>query len=1193
MTACGFGGGHVCRAQLSKENDVETGERLSNSSLSKSPRCGAFIPLDAPEGLCLLCLVREGAASRKRAQAPLPALPKHFGDYEILGEIGRGGMGRVYRARQLSLDRIVALKVISDGEMSSPHVVDRFRTEAEATASLDHPNIVSIHEVGEHDGWNFFSMRLVEGRTLSQALAGGLFPFEQTASLMASVARAIQHAHERGVLHRDLKPGNILLDSAGQAHITDFGLAKFTKRLSDLTLSNTALGTPAYMSPEQAAGRVKEITTAADIYGLGAVMFELLTGAPPFSGNTPIAIARSVVDREPPTPNSLNPSIPLDLEVICLKCLEKDPARRYSSAGTLADDLERWIRGEPIEARKVGPWGRMLRWARRQPRMAAMILVTLLAVTSLLVTLAIADLRIRSAHKATQAAAEENRQRLVKLNVLTGNRQVSDGDNFGALLWFAEAWRLDRGLAAREMVHRKRFAATLRAMPSLVKQWMHAGFVTSGEFSPDGTQIVTASMDKTARVWSVLTGDPLGPALNHEGPVWSAVFTPDGLHVVTASEDGKLRFWDPKTGNLAEDPLFTIATEIDSESFSPDGGWLAAPVQGGVRFFQASNGKPTSRIFPTSRKFNRTQFSKDGRWLAAFGSSPGVWFWEVATGRRAFESVAFGDEVRILRFSPDNHSVAINHGPRVLDLRDLKTGAPVWEPMEPGGDLFDCRFSPDGSRLATASWNGTVRLFESETGHAVGPALQHQAGVRSAVFSPDGRIIATGSWDGTARLWSVATGTPVSPALHHAGYVTSVRFSPCIQQLLTASQDETVRLWEYGTNGPERLVVRHVGAVRQAKFSPDGKSFLTCGVDRQACIWDTGLGRLILSLQHSSPVLSADSSPKGDRIATGCEDGSVNIWDTRTGAQTSAPLRHTKWIRCVNFSPDGQKLVTASDDGTARIWKVESGAPITGNLIHRGSIFRAFFSHDGRLVVTASQDCTAQVWNATTGERMGPPLEHPSEVHSAAFSPDGTKVVTTVSDGTELGRNAQIWDSVRGKRIGPPLRHHDGIEHVEFSPDGRFIVTASKDKTAIIWDAIQGKPIAPPLRHLSYVGGAFFSPDSQLILTISHDGTARVWETLTGEPITPPLMHEDGLSAGAWRPDGQEILTSSYDGSARIWDISPSTEPLERLKLQAELLSASRLDPEIGPISLTAREMNERWQLLHHRSADAERTKGP
>ena len=343
------------------------------------PRCGAPISLDAPEGMCLRCLMREGAAARRRNALPASPLPKCFGDYEILGELGRGGMGRVYRARQISLGRVVALKVIAGGELASPNLVERLRTEAEAAASLDHPNIVSIYEVGAQEEWNYLSMRLVDGRTLGQELRDKPLSSERAARLLAKVARAIQHAHERGVLHRDIKPGNILIDSGGEPHVTDFGLAKFTERQSDLTLTSTVLGTPAYMSPEQAAGRIKEITTAADVYGLGAVLFEMLTGRAPFAGETPMAIARQVIDKDPPAPDAINPEAPADLGVICLKCLEKNPARRYGSAASVADELERWLRHEPIRARPSTAAERLGKLIRRYPAPTLAVLTVLVA----------------------------------------------------------------------------------------------------------------------------------------------------------------------------------------------------------------------------------------------------------------------------------------------------------------------------------------------------------------------------------------------------------------------------------------------------------------------------------------------------------------------------------------------------------------------------------------------------------------------------------------------------------------------------------------------------------------------------------------------------------------------------------------------------------------------------------------------
>ncbi|MCI0535435.1 MAG: protein kinase [Verrucomicrobiales bacterium] len=1121
-----------------------------------------------------------------------PVSARRIGDYELLELIGRGGMGSVYRARQVTLHRTVAVKMIQSAAVfADENAVKRFHVEAGTIAMLDHPNIVTLYEVGLEGDHHYFSMKLVEGGSLSGQIARYSKDVTEAAKLVATVARAVHYAHQCGVIHRDLKPANILIDARGEPFITDFGLAKHLRRDDELTLSTTVLGTPAFMAPEQAAGKGRTATTVADVYSLGAILYNCLTGCPPFHAETLIETLRQVVETEPARPSAVNPKVDSDLETICLKCLEKSPAARYASAQDLAEDLERWLRHEPIEARRIGSWGRTLRWARRKPTLAALLLATSLAVAALLVTLTLADLRVRSAHRVASAAAEENRQRLVRLNVFTGNRLVEDGDAFGALVWFVEALRLEGGVPTREAVHRRRLACVLRAAPKLVQLWNHDGFTYSAEFSPDGNLVVSSSLDKTARVWDVHTGQSIGPPIVHDNIVWGALFTPDGQRVVTASADGKLRFWDKGTGQLSREPLATATHDVEFADFSPDGRWLAATAPGEIKFFNATNGEPTEINFPIDREFRKVRFSKDGRWIAAFGQSSGVWFWDAASRQRIFEAADLPGEVPMLSFSPNNQYVLANLGRRSVHLQNLQTGRNVWPPMKTPEDLFDCRFSPDGRWLVTASWNGQVRLFDAETGHSGGPPMQHQTGVRWSVFSPDGRTLATASWDHTARLWNPLTGKPVSPALHHAGYVSSVRFSPDSRQVVTASQDQTVRLWDLATNGSARVVVRHDAAVRYVEFSPDGSRFLTCSLDKRARLWEAASGRLLLSLDHDHPVAAGDFSPNGDRVATGCADGSVHIWDTQTGVGAVPPFRHSQRIQSVQFSPDGRRLVTASADGTARIWDVATGNPVTGRLEQRGRILRAIFSPDGRSVVTAGEDAVAQLWDARTGERIGPALSHDCEVHWAAFSPDGTRLVTASSDRTELARAAFVWDTATGKRIGPPLSHRDGVFFADFSPNGRLIATSGEDRVAIIWDVLRLQPIAPALRHLSYVHGVFFSPDSALVLTIDSGGTARVWEAITGEPITPSLAHGDSVRTGAWRPDGQEVITGSEDGAVRIFDVSPFTMPLARLRAEAELLAASRLDAEIGAVPLTLQEMNERWRALRTKpAAEAKRS---
>src|SRR5437870_4256938 len=362
------------------------------SVLRFCPKCGAEIPADAPEGGCPGCLLATGlgllpdapvaagdnggsaenveanaavAASHSKKAARAAEMLGEFGDYELLEEVGRGRQGVVYRARQKSLNRTVALKVIGLGNWATEAHVKRFRREAEAAASLEHPGIIPIHEVGERDGSCYFSMKFVEGGQLDDVVRRAPMSIRQSVELIVKVARIVHYAHEHGILHRDIKPGNILLDAKGEPHLTDFGLARLVESESSVTHTLEVLGTPSYMAPEQAVGNNAAVSSVTDVYGLGAVLYQLLTGQPPFAGGTTYETIKLLLDTEPRQPRLLNPKIDRDLSTICLKCLEKDPKRRYSSALALAEDLEHWLRHEPILARRTGIFVRGKKWLRR------------------------------------------------------------------------------------------------------------------------------------------------------------------------------------------------------------------------------------------------------------------------------------------------------------------------------------------------------------------------------------------------------------------------------------------------------------------------------------------------------------------------------------------------------------------------------------------------------------------------------------------------------------------------------------------------------------------------------------------------------------------------------------------------------------------------------------------------------------
>ncbi len=372
----------------------------------RCPRCGRDLSRSQTQGLCPGCVAKVAFSLDPLEPVGLPpslGTLRYFGDYELTGELARGGMGVVYRARQLSLDREVAVKLMRDGALATREDIERFRTEASAAAALRHPGIVAIHEVGEHEGQQFFSMDLVEGENLGEATRAGPLPARRAAEITRTLCDAIQHAHERGVLHRDLKPSNVLLDAEGRPHVTDFGLARRAGDPNELTVSGQVLGTPGYMAPEQAAGRSREATAASDTYSLGALLYHLLTARAPFVGETPAAVLRQVEEHDPVSPRLLNPSVPRDLETITLKALAKDPSRRYPTARALADDLNRFLRGEPILARPVSQGERLWRWCRRKPALAALSAALGLSLVIGIAAVAAANVRLEIQRQRAEA----------------------------------------------------------------------------------------------------------------------------------------------------------------------------------------------------------------------------------------------------------------------------------------------------------------------------------------------------------------------------------------------------------------------------------------------------------------------------------------------------------------------------------------------------------------------------------------------------------------------------------------------------------------------------------------------------------------------------------------------------------------------------------------------------------------------
>ena len=538
------------------------------------------------------------------ASAVSPA-PASFGDYTLLEEIDRGGMGVVFRARQISLNRTVALKMILAGQLAGEAEVRRFRSEAEAAASLDHPHIVPIYEVGEHAGRHYFSMRLVEGQSLARVIDRYAHDPRGAARLLATVARAVHYAHQRGILHRDLKPANILIDLQGQPHVTDFGLAKQVGKDSDLTSSGAVLGTPNYMAPEQVSGKTRRLTTATDIYSLGAILYHLLTGAPPFDAGTPLDTLRRLIEQEPVRPSSIRREVDRDLETICLKCLEKDPARRYGSAEALAEDLERWLGHEPILARRASAIWRLTKWAQRNPKFAAA-----LGLLHLVAALGLAGILVQwhRAQAARQVAIEQLRESYLA-QAQARRFSARPGRRFLSLDVLAKAAAIRPSLALRNEVIACLPLVDLRLMQrrefTLIQQraFFDAAMERYAVGDAQGHVVLHRAADD--QVIARLAGPP-------RQTVPSEIrFSPNGKLLCVAYPSSPCIVWDLATAQPA------LALDSDQAEFSADSRLLVvAEASGGLSLYDLTTFQPLKTL-AAPEPFRWPSFDPTGQRLAA------------------------------------------------------------------------------------------------------------------------------------------------------------------------------------------------------------------------------------------------------------------------------------------------------------------------------------------------------------------------------------------------------------------------------------------------------------------------------------------------------------------------------------------------------------------------------------------------
>jgi WD40 repeat protein len=1143
-----------CQAALDQRSDDPDLRRWA----PPGPALLTEVPTE-PELARLLDAMCAPSGATRSGDTPPPAdLPLRFltpparpgdlgtlGPYRVLRELGRGGMGIVLLAYDEELRRPVAVKVLPP-EHADARARARFVREAQAAAGIEDDHVVRVYGVANPaDGSPYLVMQFVDGPTLADRIkAEGRLDPGEAARICLHAALGLTAAHRAGLVHRDIKPANVILDRAqGRAKIMDFGLARATSLPGGITQAGTVLGTPEYMSPEQVL-EADRVDARTDVYGLGVTLYEALTGEVPFRGLTHLVL-QQVIHDDPRPPRRLNDKVPRDLETICLKCLHKEPARRYPSAGALAEDLRRFLGGEPIRARPVGAWERAAKWAKRRPAVAAL-LALVVFVTALgfgLVTWQWREAETARRGLATKAAELAAKAEELEVNNYFTKIALADRE-LAAKNWGRAEELLDECPPALRgwewhYLKRRRHGDPL-TLPLRQKVTMGASFDLA--FSPDSRLLAVPGGDETIRVWAVATGQEVLALRGDAGRVLGVAFSPDGRRLASTSEDTTIRIWDlsglphrwpppamgkGKRGGVSA-PSCTLRGHQDrvvGVAFSPDGRLLAsASNDRTIKVWNAATGE-RRYDFPGQALpilFMRLAFSPDSRRLAAGSAGNTVRVWDVTSGETLFLLPGHSQPIVSVLFSADGQRLVSSGWDRLVKVWDLPPAAPgvstsggrILTPRHTLHDLSpsmsSVAFSPDGGRLAVGGPlpEGMVRVYDVTSGQLL-RTLQGHVRVVSVAFSPDGRRLASAGMDKTVKLWDPTTGHEILTLRGHADLVGRVLFSPDGQCLVSASGDGTVRVWDATPfdprSDPQTLTLSgHGGPVYGLAFRPDGRQLASASADTSLRLWDVSAGAAVgpdplirTFAGHISEVLCVAFSPDGRCLLSGSNDSTARFWDTRTGDELRALRGFKMAVRSVAFSPDGGTVATASTE-TAKLWDVDTGREKRNLPTDEVSVQGVAFSPDGKLLAACGGLGTG-VWDVQTGKEVFSFREHRTVVHCLAFHPDGEYLASGDAEG-----KVAIWGpapSPRGEPGGArKVRflpgHTDHVYGIAFSPDGRYLATASW-REIIVWDVKTWKPIQTLGRFAGTIWCVAFSPDSRRLAAgggYKGKGEIKIWQ---------------------------------------------------------------------------------------------------
>ncbi len=1105
-------------------------------------------------------------------------------------EIGRGAFGAVYKAFDHRLKRDVAIKLLQKFSSEDSLEARRFQREAQVAADLRHPNLVPVYESGIEQGQAFIVMGYFHGGTLKKYLQIDsesdsesrcqLLPLATVAQIVREIAEGLAYAHSKKVIHRDIKPANILLDkkehgsSQGSSTspeikplIADFGLA-YQESATRATQAGGFAGTIAYIAPEQINSKE---SFASDQYSLGVIFYEMLTGVLPFTGTAKVVL-HAHEHLLPPPLQSLRPEIPADYQAVCLKCLEKDPKDRYGNCYQLAEDLRRLEMGEPTLARPLTRTQKFQRWVKKNPVIAS--LSGSIALLMLITAIVTSFLTIRANQAAKEA--QEQARLLFQANKATEKQLGISQDNlrnvyYTRMIGLHEGdydpaeilgWLEDPKIFPedkRDLAWNFYANYYHRRLPKPLEG--HTDGITCLMLSRDGKMIVTGSMDKTARIWNVATGQLRFVLKGHT----------DGISCLTLSSDGK---------TLVTGSGLTFSRDRQSGSGDKSVRIKPGSLDNTVRIWDVATGQQRFVLKGHTGAIFCLTLSSDGKTLVTGSYDNTARIWDVGTGQERTVLKGHTSWISCLTLSSDGKTLITGSGaafhpestPGPSDdhtarIWDVATGQQRAVLKGHRSGISCLTLSSDGKMVITGSAGNTARIWDVATGQQRFVLKGHMGPISCLTLSSDGKKIITGSWDNTARIWDVATGQERAVLKGHTGWIECITLSSDGKTLFTGSSDKTARIWDVAT-GQERAVLKgHTFPISCLTLSSDGKTLFTgSGVitsrlsnnliipsswgDTTVRIWDVATEQQRATLNASPGYLQIScltlSSDGKTLFTTGSYDNTARIWDVATGQERAVLKGHTDGINCLTLSSDGKMIITGSNDNTARIWDVATGQQRAVLKGHTDQINCLTLSSDGKMIVTGagdsdgfdrksgSRDNTARIWDAATGQQRAVLKGHTSWIRCLTLSGDGKTLITGSWDNT-----ARIWDVATGKELAVLKGHTGGISCLTLSSDGKMIITGSFDNTARIWDVATGQQRTVLKGHPAPIRCLTLSSDGKSLITGAWlDPTAIIWDVATGKELAVLKGHTDEITCLTLSSDGNSLITGSRDKTARIWDLA-------------------------------------------------------